>query len=42
MMAMSFFILLLFFRDTEIQADTSAGDERPLGLVLRQPTLFLP
>ena len=28
MMAMSFFILLLFFHDTEIQADTSAGDER--------------
>ena len=41
MMAMSFFILLLFFRDTEIQADTSAGDERPLGLVLRQPTVIL-
>ena len=41
MMAMSFFILLLFFRDTEIQADTLAGDERPLGLVLRQPTVIL-
>ena len=41
MMAMSFFILLLFFRDTEIQAETSAGDERPLGLVLRQPTVIL-
>ena len=41
MMAMSFFILLLFFRDTEIQADTSVGDERPLGLVLRQPTVIL-
>ena len=41
MMAMSFFILLLFFRDTEIQAYTSAGDERPLGLVLRQPTVIL-
>ena len=41
MMAMSFLILLLFFRDTEIQADTSAGGERPLGVVLRQPTVIL-
>jgi MFS family permease len=41
MMAMSFLILLLFFRDTEIQADTAAGDERPLGVVLRQPTVIL-
>ena len=41
MMAMSFLILLLFFRDTEIQADTSAGGERPLGIVLRQPTVIL-
>ena len=42
MMAMSFFILLLFFRDTEIQADTSAGMSVPPGVVLRQPTVILP
>ena len=33
--------MLLFFRDTEIKADTVEGVERPLGTVLRQPTVIL-
>ncbi|MFL2517596.1 MAG: MFS transporter [Candidatus Azotimanducaceae bacterium] len=40
LMAMSF-LVLLFFRDTEIKADTVEGVERPLGTVLRQPTVIL-
>ena len=40
LMAMSF-LVLLFFRDTEIKADTIEGVERPLGTVLRQPTVIL-
>ena len=41
LMAMSFLVLLLFFRDIEIKADASEGDERPLSMVLRQPTVIL-
>lgn len=40
LMAMSFLVLLLF-RDTEIKADIVEGVERPLGTVLRQPTVIL-
>jgi MFS family permease len=40
LMAMSF-LVLLFFRDTEIKADTVEGVERPLGTVLRQPAVIL-
>ena len=41
LMAMSFLVLLLFFRDIEVKADAVEGDERPLGTVLRQPTVIL-
>ena len=41
MMAVSFLVLLLFFRDTKVKADAVEGDERPLGTVLRQPTVIL-
>ncbi len=41
MMAVSFLVLLLFFRDIEVKADAVEGDERPLGTVLRQPTVIL-
>ena len=41
LMAIAFLVLLMFFRDTEIKADAVAGDERPLGEVLRQPAVIL-
>tara|TARA_B100000900_G_scaffold403887_1_gene411514 strand:- start:732 stop:1934 length:1203 start_codon:yes stop_codon:yes gene_type:complete len=41
MMALSFLVLLLFFRDTKVKTDAVEGDERPLGTVLRQPTVIL-
>ena len=41
LMAMSFLVLLLFFRDIEVKADAVEGDERPLSTVLRQPTVIL-
>ena len=41
LMAMSFLVLLLFFRDIEVKADAVEGDERPLSTVLRQPSVIL-
>ena len=32
---------LVFFRDTPVRADSAQGEERPLGIILRQPVVIL-
>ena len=41
MMAISFLVLLLFFRNTAVRDDDVEGEERPLLTILRQPPLIL-
>ncbi len=41
LMALAFLVLLVFFRDTPVRADSAQGEERPLGIILRQPVVIL-
>ena len=41
LMAVAFVVLLVFFRDTPVRADSAQGEERPLGVILRQPVVIL-
>jgi MFS family permease len=40
-MAVSFVVLLIFFRDVAVREDTTEGEERPLGAILSQPVVIL-
>lgn len=41
LLSVSFIILLLLYQSTEIEQTEHDGSERPLGVILRQPTLIL-
>ncbi|MEC8755008.1 MAG: MFS transporter, partial [Pseudomonadota bacterium] len=41
LMALACLVLLVFFRDTPVRADSAEGEERPLGIILRQPVVIL-
>lgn len=41
LMAVSFVVLLIFFRDVAVREDTTEGEERPLGAILSQPVVIL-
>jgi predicted MFS family arabinose efflux permease len=41
LMAVSFVVLLIFFRDVAVREDTTEGEERPLGAILSQPVVVL-
>lgn len=41
LMVCAFLVLLFFFRDSAVHADKSEVEERPLGMILKQPALVL-
>ena len=38
---MAWRLVLLVFFDTPVRADSAQGEERPLGIILRQPVVIL-